>query len=76
MREITRKVIIGKSLTFSIDERVFSKLGNKFGMITCRNINDEFQQMYNYGTVCEKPFFFDSTRRSKVKWVFLVLEKI
>ena len=39
MPEITRRVRIGKILTFSIDERVYSKLKNRFGMITNRNIN-------------------------------------
>ena len=33
-----RRVRIGKILTFSIDERVFSKLENRFGMITGKNI--------------------------------------
>ena len=36
MPEIMRRVRIGKILTF-IDERVFSKLENIFGMITGRN---------------------------------------
>ena len=39
MPEIMRRVRIGKILTFSIDERVLSKLKNKFGMITGRNID-------------------------------------
>ena len=38
MPEITRIVRIGKILTLSIDERVFSKLDIRFGMITGRNI--------------------------------------
>ena len=38
MPEITRRVRIGKILTFLIDERDFSKLENRFGMITGRNI--------------------------------------
>ena len=38
MPEIARKFRIGKILTFSINERVFSKLENTFGMITGRNI--------------------------------------
>ena len=33
-----RRVRVGETLTFTIDERVFSKLENKFGMITGRNI--------------------------------------
>ena len=38
MPEITRRLIIGKILTFSIDERVFSKLENRFGIVSSRNI--------------------------------------
>ena len=38
MPEITRRVRVGKTLTFSINERVFNKLENRFGMITGRNI--------------------------------------
>ena len=34
MPEITRRVRIGKTLTFSVDERVFSKLKNIFVIIT------------------------------------------
>ena len=33
-----RRVRIGKILTFSINERVFSELENRFGMITGRTI--------------------------------------
>ena len=36
MPEITRRVRIGKILTFSSDERVFSKLEKRIGMITGR----------------------------------------
>ena len=52
MPEITRKVRIGKILTFSIDERVFGKLENTFDMITGR-----FQQMDGYGTVYGLPLY-------------------
>ena len=38
MTEITRRIRIGNILIFSIDERVCSKLENKFGMITGRNV--------------------------------------
>ena len=38
MPEITRRVRIGKIFTFSIDEKDFSKLENRSGMITSRNI--------------------------------------
>ena len=38
MPEIMRRARIGKILTFSIDERVFSELENRFGMITSRII--------------------------------------
>ena len=38
MPEITRRVRIGKILTLSFDERVFSKLENRFGMITGTNM--------------------------------------
>ena len=38
MSEITGRVRIGKILTFFIDVRVFSKLENRFGMITGRHI--------------------------------------
>ena len=38
MPEITRRGRIEKILTFAIDERIFSRLENRFGMITGRNI--------------------------------------
>ena len=38
MPETTRRVRNGKIFTFSINERVFTKLENRFGMITGRNI--------------------------------------
>ena len=38
MPEITKRVRVGKILTFSINERVFSKLESRFGMITGINI--------------------------------------
>ena len=39
MPEITRRVRIGKILKFSIDQRVFSKMENRFGMLTDRTIS-------------------------------------
>ena len=39
MPEITRRVRIKKILIVSIDESVFSKLENRFGMIMGRNIS-------------------------------------
>ena len=41
-------------MTFSIEERVFSKLKNKFGTIT---VGHEFQEMDDYGIVCEPPLY-------------------
>ena len=38
MPEITKRVRIGKILTFSIDKKSFIKLKNIFGMVTGRNI--------------------------------------
>ena len=38
MSEITRRVRVGKILTFSVDERVFIKLENRFDIITDKNI--------------------------------------
>ena len=44
MPEITRRVKVGKTLTFSMDERVFSKMENRICMITGRNISGAYIQ--------------------------------
>ena len=61
MPEITRKVRITKILTFTTDERVFSDLENRFGMITGRNIKGMSFSRWT-ATV-----LFDSKRMSRVK---------
>ena len=38
MPEVSRRVRIGKVLTFSIDGRIFGMLKNRLGMISSRNI--------------------------------------
>ena len=68
MPEITRRVRIGKILTFSIDERVFSTLGNRFGMITGRNIKGmSFSRWMTTIAFVSRLSIFDSTRTSRVK---------
>ena len=67
MPEITRKVRIGR-LTFSIDESVFSKLENRFGMITDRNIKGLSFSRWMATVLFESHLsIFDSTRTSRVK---------
>ena len=68
MPEISRRVRITKNLTFLIDERVFSKFENRFGMITVRNILGlNFSRwMATEPFVCRFSVF-DSTRRSQTK---------
>ena len=57
MPEIMRRVRIGKILTFSIDERVFSKLENSWHDYGQKYKGHEFQQMDGYGTACEPPLY-------------------
>ena len=68
MPEITRKVRIGKILIFSIDERVFSKLENKFAMIMGRNIKGmSFSRWLAMVPFMSCLSIFDSMRTSRVK---------
>ena len=68
MPEIMRSVRIGKILTFSNDERVFSKLENRFGMITDRNIKDmSFSRWMATVLFMSHLSIIDSTRTSRVK---------
>ena len=68
MPEITKRVRIEKLLTFSIDGRVFSKLENRFGMITSRNIKGiSFSRWMATVQFVSRLCIFDSTRTSKVK---------
>ena len=68
MPEITRKGRIGKTLIFSIDERVFSKVENKLSMITSRNIKGmSFRRWMATVPIVSRFSIFDSTRTSRVK---------
>ena len=66
MPDITKRVRIGK--TFSIDEKVFSKLENRFGMITGRNIKGmNLNRWIATVLFVRRPSIFDSTTTSIVK---------
>ena len=68
MPKITRRIRIGKNLTFSSDERVFSKLENKISIITSRNIKDiSFNRWMVTVMFVSRLSIFDSTRTSRVK---------
>ena len=67
MPEITKRVIIGKILTFSINKKVFSKLENRFGMITGRNmLGMSFSRWMAMVPFVSRHSIFDSTRTSRV----------
>ena len=80
MPEITRRIRIGKILTFSIDGRGFSQLDNRFGMITGRIIKDvSFSRLMTTVPFVSRLSFFDSTRTStelNQGSLALVLEKV
>ena len=64
----SRGVRIGKILTFSIDERVFRKLDNRFGMLTGRNIKSMiFSRWMTTVPFVSRLSIFDSTRTNRVK---------
>ena len=68
MPEIMRRVRTGKILTFSIDQTVFSKLVNRFGMITSRNIEDmSFSRWMATVVFVSRLSIFDIMRTSRVK---------
>ena len=68
MPEITRRVRIGKILIVSIDERVFNKLENRFGMIIGRNIKSmSFSRWMAMVPFVNRLAIFDSMRTSRVK---------
>ena len=68
MEETTRRVRVGKILTFSIDERVFSKLENRFDMITGKSIKGiSFSRWMATVPYVSRLSIFDSTRTSRVK---------
>ena len=68
MPEITRRVRVGKILTFSIDEKVFSKLENGFGMMMGRNIQGmSFSRWMATVPLVSRLSIFDSTRTSRFK---------
>ena len=68
MPEITRGVRIENILTFFIDERIFSKLENRFGMITGRNIKGmSFSRWMATVSFVSRLSIFDSTGTSRVK---------
>ena len=74
-----RRVRIGHILTFSIDERVFSKLENRFGILTGRNIKGiSFSRWMATVLFVSRLSIFDSTRTSRVQPMHLasVLEKV
>ena len=63
-----REVRIVKILTFSINEKVFSKLKNRLGMITDKNIQDmRFSRWMATVPSVSRLSIFDSTRTSRVK---------
>ena len=79
MPEITRRFRIGKILTFFIDERVFNKLENRFGMIMGRNIKSmSFSRWMAMVPFVSCLSIFDSTRKAELYQGFLalVLEKV
>ena len=68
MPEVSRRVRIGKVLTFSIDGRIFGMLKNRLGMISGRNIKGMIFRRW----LAAVPFvsclsIMDSTRASRVK---------
>ena len=68
MPEVTRRVRIGIILTFSMGERFFSKLENRFGMITGRNIKGmSFSRWMATVPFVSRLSIFDSTKTSKIK---------
>ena len=68
MPQITKTVKIGKILTYAFDERVLSKLENKFCMITYRNIKSKsFSRLMATVPYVSRLSIFDSTRTSRVK---------
>ena len=68
MPRIKSRVRIGKILTFAIDERVFSKLENRFIMIMGRNIlGMSFSRWMATVSLVNRLSIFDSTRTSRVK---------
>ena len=63
-----RRVRIGKILTFSINEKVCSKLEDRFGMITGRNIRGmSFSSWMATLLFVSRLSIFDNTRTSRVK---------
>ena len=55
-------------MLLTVDERVFSKLENRFGMITGRNINGmSFSRCMATVLFVSRPSIFDSTRTSRIK---------
>ena len=62
MPEITKRVRIVKILTFSIDERAFSKLENRCVMIMGRNIKS-----MSFSKWMAMVLFVSCTRTSRVK---------
>ena len=56
MSEVTRRVRTRKILTFPIDEGVFGKLENRFGVIPYKYKKCEYQERSG-GTVGEPPLY-------------------
>ena len=75
----SREVRIGKTLIFSIDERVFSKYENRFGLIIWRNIKGmSFSRWMTMVLFMNRLSIFDSTRTTRFKpgLLALVLVKV
>ena len=73
MPEITKRVRIEKILTFSIEKKIFSKLANRFDMITDSNIKG-----MNFSRWMSTVLFLTAREQAEFNQGFfvLVLEKV